>query len=164
MKIIAVDFDGTLCENKYPEIGEPVTGYYRGWKGDKYFSCRFNFIKLLIALQEMGNKIILFTCRGGEQLEEAVSWCNNLFGLKFDAVNNDVEETLQRYAPTLELRNQLSGTRKIYADVYIDDRNLNADEYLEKNLILLDAKSLYDMGITENADIVTGKQIGRAHV
>lgn len=80
MKIIAVDFDGTLCENKYPEIGEPVTGYYRGWKGDKYFSCRFNFIKLLIALQEMGNKIILFTCRGGEQLEEAVSWCNNLFG------------------------------------------------------------------------------------
>ena len=61
MKIIAVDFDGTLCENKYPEIGEPVTGYYRGWKGDKYFSCRFHFIKLLIALQEMGNKIILFT-------------------------------------------------------------------------------------------------------
>ena len=151
MKIIAVDFDGTLCENKYPEIGEPVTGYYRGWKGDKYFSCRFNFIKLLIALQEMGNKIILFTCRGGEQLEEAVSWCNNLFGLKFDAVNNDVEETLQRYAPTIELRNQLSATRKIYADVYIADRNLNADEYLEKNLILLDAKSLYDMGITENA-------------
>lgn len=140
MKIIAVDFDGTLCENKYPEIGEPVIGYYRGWKGDKYFSCRFHFIKLLIALQEMGNKIILFTCRGGEQLEEAVSWCDNLFGLKFDAVNNDVEETLQKYAPTLELRNQLSTTRKIYAD-----------EYLEKNLILLDGKSLYDMGITENA-------------
>ena len=107
-------------------------------KGDEHLAILAN---IAIALDEYTD----------EQLEEAVSWCNNLFGLKFDAVNNDVEETLQRYAPTLELRNQLSATRKIYADVYIDDRNLNADEYLEKNLILLDAKSLYDMGITENA-------------
>lgn len=49
-KIIAVDFDGTLCENKWPEIGEPM----------------FGTIAYLLKEKEQGAKLILWTCRVGE--------------------------------------------------------------------------------------------------
>ena len=70
-QIIAVDFDGTLCENKWPEIGEPNT----------------ELIGYLIMMQKtVGAKIILWTCRIGEMLDRAVNWCSE-HGLEFDAVN-----------------------------------------------------------------------------
>lgn len=60
-QIIAVDFDGTLCENKWPEIGEPNT----------------NLIGYLIEMRKsFGAKIILWTCRVGEMLDKAVNWCS----------------------------------------------------------------------------------------
>lgn len=66
-KIIAVDFDGTLCENKWPEIGEPM----------------FGTIAYLLKEKEQGAKLILWTCRVGEMLEKAVTWCAE-HGLGFD--------------------------------------------------------------------------------
>lgn len=96
IRIIAVDFDGTLCSDCYPEIGLP----------------NLPLIYLLKQLQVQGKKIILWTCRCEERLEEAVRWCE-MFGLQFDAVNANVPETLERYGME---------SRKISADVYIDDK------------------------------------------
>ena len=58
-QIIAVDFGGTLCFSKWPELGEPNRP----------------LIEYLRAKQKSGNKLILWTCRSGEALEKAVSWC-----------------------------------------------------------------------------------------
>lgn len=95
-KIIAVDFDGTLCENKFPNIGAPNVTLINRLKG-----CRAR-----------GDKLILWTCRVGEMLNAAVNWCAGQ-GLEFDAVNENLPEVLEAYG---------SDTRKIYAHEYIDDK------------------------------------------
>ena len=95
--IIAVDFDGTIVEHKYPKMGKEIP-----------FA-----IKTLKLLQREGHKLILWTYRHGNELYEAVDFCEKR-GLKFYAVNNEHEGE--------EYDN--SSSRKIYADVYIDDRNI----------------------------------------
>ena len=95
--IIAVDFDGTIVEHKYPKIG-------------KAFPFAIDTLK---ALQKNGHQIILWTYRTGIQLDEAVKFCHSK-GLEFYAVNkNYPEEEFDIAIP-----------RKIHADIYIDDRNL----------------------------------------
>lgn len=69
-KAYAVDFDGTLCENRWPEIGEPNQ----------------ELIGYLVGRRQQGDKVILWTCRSGEPLQKAVEWCQG-HGLKFDTVN-----------------------------------------------------------------------------
>ena len=96
IRIIAVDFDGTLCADCYPQIGAP----------------NLPLIRQLIYLRARGKQIILWTCRCGEKLGEAVAWCAG-YGLEFDAVNENVRETFLRYG---------TESRKISADIYIDDR------------------------------------------
>lgn len=96
VKIIAVDFDGTLCENKYPEIGEPNMEV-------------INYIK---SEQSKGGKIILWTCRVGEYLWAAVKWCRDNHGIRFDAVNENIMEVIYSFG---------SDTRKVFANEYIDD-------------------------------------------
>ena len=98
-KIIAVDFDDTLCENMYPDIGPPRT----------------SVIEYILEEQAKGSKIILWTCRVGVHLENAITWCKEQ-GITFDAINDDVEETKEKY-------NNECG-RKIYADIYIDDKGV----------------------------------------
>ncbi len=95
--IIAVDFDGTIVEHKYPKIGKEIP----------------YAIKTLKLIQEKGHKLILWTYRSGKELEEAINFCEDK-GLYFHAVNNnfDGEEFDNTYS------------RKIYADLYIDDRNI----------------------------------------
>ena len=95
-KIIAVDFDGCLVEDRYPEIGRPH------WKviGD------------LRLEQEQGAKIILWTCRRGLELNAAVEWCD-LYGIDLDAVNENLPEMIEFFG---------EDTRKIFADEYWDDR------------------------------------------
>lgn len=95
-KVIAVDFDGTLCENKYPEIGEPM------WP--VIFAAK--------AAQERGTKLILWTCRTGKELEEAVEAAED-WGLTFDAVNENLPERIEMFG---------NDPRKIGADEYWDDR------------------------------------------
>ena len=68
--------------------------------------------KLAGKLKNQGKKVILWTCRCGDLLEEAVAWCR-MFGLEFDAVNENVAQTLEQYG---------TESRKISADVYIDDK------------------------------------------
>lgn len=95
---IAVDFDGTLVENRYPEIGKPLM---------------FAF-ETLQKLQDEGHQIILWTYRSGIKLQEAVEFCEER-GIKFYAVNKSYPEE--------EYEEHLS--RKILADFFIDDRNIN---------------------------------------
>jgi len=95
-KKIAVDFDGTLCENKFPSIGRP------NWK----------VINELLAEQQAGSKIILWTCRAGEDLKNALEWCKN-HNIEFDAVNENMPDIIEAFAVN---------SRKIYADEYWDDR------------------------------------------
>ena len=93
---IAVDFDGTIVEDRYPSIGKPVP----------------YAIETLLELQKKGHILLLWTAREGRVLNEAVEYCRSK-GLEFYSVNgaSPAEE-----AP--------SGPRKVIADVYIDDRNL----------------------------------------
>lgn len=95
---IAVDFDGTIVEHKYPKIGKTNL---------------FAF-ETLKELQKQKHKLILWTYRAGKELDEAVEFCKEN-GIEFFAINeNFPNEKLDS--------NKVS--RKIYADIYIDDRNI----------------------------------------
>ena len=95
---IAVDFDGTIVEHKYPEIGK-----------EKPFA-----IDTLIKIKEAGHRLILWTSREGELLDAAVKFCHDR-GLDFYAVNSLYPETYMF---------KKEEGRKLVADLYIDDRNL----------------------------------------
>jgi len=96
---IAVDFDGTIVENRYPNIGTELP-----------FAT--DTLKMLINER---HRIILWTVREGEALNEAIAWCRER-GVEFYAVNKDYPEENQQ-------ANQMF-SRKIKADVFIDDRNI----------------------------------------
>lgn len=96
---IAVDFDGTIVEHHYPKIGEEVP---------------FATETLRMLIKD-GHKLILWSVREGELLEEAVQWCRER-GVEFYAVNKDYPEE------KVEYNNHFS--RKIKADLFIDDRNI----------------------------------------
>lgn len=94
---IAVDFDGTIVEHEYPEIGK-----------EKLFA-----FQTLKELEKLGARLILWTFRSGEALDEAVEFCRKN-GIEFYAVNRNYPEEI--YDETI--------SRKIDADIYIDDKNL----------------------------------------
>lgn len=94
-EIYAVDFDGTLCENKYPEIGEPNK----------------KLIEYLKQKQDKGVKLILWTCRVEERLYEAIDWSKK-HGLIFDFINENDPSAIEAFG---------GDTRKIFAHRYIDD-------------------------------------------
>jgi hypothetical protein len=94
---IAVDFDGTIVDHEYPEIGK-----------EKLFA-----FQTLKELEKMGASIILWTFRTGKELDEAVEFCRQN-GVEFYAVNKNYPEEV--YDETV--------SRKINADIYIDDRNI----------------------------------------
>lgn len=99
---IAVDFDGTIVENKYPEIGETMM---------------FAF-ETLLRLQQKGHQIILWTYRHGRALDAAIAFCKEN-GLEFYAANQSYPEEGKEY-----IANCSKFSRKIEADVFIDDRNI----------------------------------------
>lgn len=95
-KIIALDFDGCIVTNKYPEIGEPIEKNIRKLKEE----------------QAAGAKVILWTNRRGTYLEKAVAFCND-HGINLDAVNANLPEIIEAFG---------GDTRKIFANEYWDDR------------------------------------------
>lgn len=94
--IVAVDFDGTLCEAAYPQIGEP----------------KQEIIDIVKSAKEAGCKLILWTMREDKELNEAVEWCSKQ-GIVFDAINDNIDEMKAYWK---------NNPRKVYADLYIDDR------------------------------------------
>ena len=97
---IAIDFDGTIVEHAYPEIGRPIP-----------FA-----IETLLQLQEDGHRLILWTVRSGDLLQEAVNYCAER-GLRFFAEN-------ENYRGEMEELSAGDYPRKLKADLFIDDRNL----------------------------------------
>lgn len=96
--IIAVDFDGTLCQDKYPAIGNPMVGAVESMK----------------RLWEEGHYLIIHTCRTSERLKDAINWLLE-YNIPFHRVNDHCPTNVALYG---------EGGAKIYADVYIDDKNL----------------------------------------
>jgi len=97
--VIGVDFDGTIVEDKYPEIG-------------KELPFATDTLKMLI---KEHHRVILWTVREGKYLDDAVNWCRER-GVEFYAVNRDYPEE------TTDNNDHFS--RKLKADVWIDDRNV----------------------------------------
>ena len=106
-KTIAVDFDGTIVEDRYPDIG-PLIPEAR---------------KTLQEFKAIGGKVILWTCRTGADLSSALVYLDGV-GIHIDAVNSHLPEnieTFRRQFPHVLDRDVES--RKIPADMYLDDRN-----------------------------------------
>jgi hypothetical protein len=95
---IAVDFDGTIVEHRYPQIGE-----------EKLFA-----FETLKQLQKLGHQLILWTFRHGKELDEAVEYCRKK-GIEFYSINKSYPE--EEYTTD-------TCSRKIDADLFIDDRNV----------------------------------------
>lgn len=94
--IIAIDFDGTVVEQKYPKVGKEIAFATQSLK----------------MLQEDGHRLILWTYRAGRELDEAVAFCKSK-GVEFYAINKNYPEEI--YDESI--------SRKIKADMYIDDMN-----------------------------------------
>ena len=95
-KIIAVDFDGCIVTNQFPDIGEPI----------------LRTISALRAEKNNGARLILWTCRHNERLAAAVKWCD-MWNIHFDAINENLPDIIEAFD---------GDTRKIFADEYWDDR------------------------------------------
>jgi len=95
-RVIAIDFDGCLCENDWPDVGDP----------------HWSVIHDALEAKASGAKLILWTCRDGEDLKVAIEACKS-WGLEFDAVNDNLPELKKLWE---------NNPRKIAAKEYWDDR------------------------------------------
>lgn len=100
--IIAVDFDGILCKDKFPDIGKP----------------NYEVISYVRQLIDKGHEVILWTTRNGKELEDAIKWCKD-YGLHFAAINEPAPSNAKEYAGKYPVQ-----SRKVYADIYIDDHSI----------------------------------------
>ncbi len=98
-KIVAIDFDNTIAKTEYPKIIKPIP----------------EMIKFLRECKEQGATIILWSCRGGKYLDEAVQWCVE-HNVPIDYVNENAPFKIESYG---------NDSRKIAADLYIDDKSFN---------------------------------------
>lgn len=96
-KVIAIDFDGTLWETDWPRLVRPI----------------LPVIEMAKARKAKGDKLILWTCREGAELDAAVEACR-AFGLEFDAINDNLLEAKAEWG---------NNPRKVAADEYWDDKN-----------------------------------------
>lgn len=98
-RAIAIDFDGTICTNAYPNIGEP----------------KWALINEALKQQKAGAGLILWTCREGVYLSAAVAACES-WGLHFDAVNQSLPDWIKAWG---------TNPRKVAASEYWDDRAIS---------------------------------------
>jgi len=101
-EIIAVDFDDTIVDDHFPEIGPKIN----------------NVVDNIKRLKDQGVYVILWTCRSGQYLTNAVEYCRSI-GLEFDSVNENLKHIQEKYG---------LDTRKVFADYYIDDKSLSTYE------------------------------------
>lgn len=101
-KAIAIDFDGCLCANVYPDIGAP----------------NWDVITKAAQEQAAGAGLILWTCREGQLLQDALEACER-WGLHFDAVNESLPDWIEAFD---------TRPRKVGATEYWDDRAVRLPE------------------------------------
>jgi uncharacterized HAD superfamily protein len=95
---IAIDFDGTIAESHWPNVGNEIPGA----------------IQTIKRLHKRGHKVIIWTCRTGEPLQHAIQWLIQ-HNVPYDAINQNLPEHIKRYK---------GDTRKVHADLYVDDKGL----------------------------------------
>jgi hypothetical protein len=125
---IAIDFDGTIVEHRYPEIGKELP-----------FATQT--LRMLI---EDRHKLILWSVREGKLLEEAVEWCRKR-GVEFYAVNKDFPEE--------DLSKNQSFSRKIKADIWIDDRNIGGLPDWGTIYQMITERKTYEQVLTERMSL-----------
>lgn len=96
MAIFAIDFDGTIVEHEFPDIGPEKP----------------NALDTMRALQKVGHKIIIWTCRTGEMLDVIEQWLK-----KKNFVPDSINKSLVPYS------SYGFSFPKVYADFYLDDRS-----------------------------------------
>ena len=119
MKVFIFDFDGTITDGDFPRVG----------------TAQPHAFEVMKELQEAGHQLILNTCRENDghkiskqYLTDAVDFCKEN-GIEFRSVNETRKE--DEFRP--------NGGRKVYADIYIDDRNLGGfPGWLEVKKMILD--------------------------
>jgi len=109
MSVYTIDFDGTLCQEAFPLIGKPI----------------ITTIEQVKQLKQDGHQLILWTCREGQYLTDAIEWCK-CFGLVFDTHNANLPERIALYG---------TDPRKIGADYYIDDKNVMVSGILQHRIL-----------------------------
>ena len=130
---IAVDFDGTIVEHRYPEIGK-----------ERPFA-----IQTLKMLLKEGHQLILWSVREGELLEQAVAWCRER-GIEFYAVNKDfAEEEPEHYR---------HHSRKLKADLWIDDRNVGGLPDWGTIYRIIHERKTYEQILMEDLEEDSGKR------
>lgn len=112
--IIAVDFDGVLVRDEFPNIGQP----------------NHNMIEAVKGVIEAGHEVVLWTCRVENELAAAVEWCEE-HGIRFHTVNGAAFSNMIKYAGVYS-----TTPRKIYANYYIDDHGVGYSE--EEAIALLE--------------------------
>ena len=130
---IAVDFDGTIVEHKYPEIGKEIP---------------FATATLKMLINDH-HKLILWSVREGKLLEEAVEWCRAR-GVEFYAINKDFPEE--------EVDKSKHFSRKIKADVWIDDRNIGGLPDWGTIYEMISKHKTYEQILTEQLGVSELKQ------
>lgn len=127
---IAVDFDGTIVEHRYPEIGKEIP-----------FATQT--LKMLIADR---HKLILWSVREGKLLDDAVNWCKER-GVEFYAVNKD-------YPEERGTENNNHFSRKLKADIFIDDRNVGGlPDWGTIYRMITEHKTIQDIMLERHGDI-----------
>jgi hypothetical protein len=130
--ILCIDFDGTIAELEYPRLGAP----------------KANVTKVLADLYDEGAYIIIWTCREGSHIEDIKKWCFD-YGVPYHQINQHHPDILNHYG---------NDTRKVAADIYIDDKCLNGlpNDWLDiYQLIKLKASELH----SKLLDIMTPQTI-----
>lgn len=125
---IAVDFDGTIVEHRYPKIGKELP-----------FATQT--LRMLI---EDRHKLILWSVREGKLLEEAVEWCRER-GIEFYAVNKDFPEE--------DLEKNQHFSRKLKADIWIDDRNIGGLPDWGTIYQMINERKTYEQILTERMSL-----------
>lgn len=113
--IVAVDYDGTLFEGSYPDIGNPILPVFEKVK----------------EFQKAGAEIILWTCREAGTLQQAIDRCC-VCGLEFDAINDNAPAHAAYVTKTLKENGHIFANRKVYADIYVDDKSPGSIEHFLK--------------------------------
>lgn len=129
---IAVDFDGTIVEHKYPEIGREIP-----------FAT--DTLKMLIKER---HKLILWSVREGKLLDDAVEWCKAR-GVEFYAINKDYPEE--------DVEQNKDFSRKLKADVWIDDRNVGGLPDWGTIYEMISQHKTYEQVLTEQLNIAKSK-------
>ena len=109
-KALAIDFDGCLCTNAYPEIGEPIWPVIRRAKAE----------------QQAGAGLILWTCREGQLLLDAIDACEG-WGLSFNTVNESLPDWIEAFG---------TKPRKVGASEYWDDKAVRLPDVIPADVPL----------------------------